>query len=288
MPKSRLINDGFESCSDTIVSPLGNQDTLAHEYAHQIFYSTYDAKNSDYPNYTIREHDGEYIHSPVHASPAGTTWIEGWAFFMATAFDNDPVYQPSYMAGKWNFETRTNTETTDPRFVGKSFVDGYEGEGNIAAALYDALDATNENSLDDKSNLILDIWNTLRDNLESEETVIAANFTEFKNDWDDSGRPNLDNIFSLNTLPLDTVDPPSPPPSNTINSFSDSFEEHDYDISDKWILSDTGAKFEIDQPEENNGDRQNDLSGDYKVAHFEACINTCSITMIDSVYETWA
>ena len=267
-------------CQHSVISPLSNTDTLAHEYAHMQFYRQYDLKKSDYPNYELREHDRLVLHSPVHASPSGTTWIEGWAFFMALAYglddtstSNDGIYQPSYMRGQWNFETRTNTETRDSKFAGKLFVDGAEGEGNVAAALYDALDTRNESG-DDQSNQLRNIWNTMTDDKEVGESIIAADFAEFKNDWDDSSRPSLDSIFTLNTLPL-------PVTSNCDQTsggyvFSDNF---DCDLS-QWVLSGGELNWRVISPEEEIRPRTNN---DNTIANAADCDTVCNLTLKESV-----
>ena len=72
---------------------------------------------------------------------------------MASAYANSSSYQPSYMRGQWDFETRTHNETEDTRFAGKAFVDGNAGEGSVAAALWDAFDSANEEG-DDQGGLL--------------------------------------------------------------------------------------------------------------------------------------
>ncbi len=267
----KVLSDRNVLC-DSVISPLSNIDTLAHEYAHMQFYRQYDSKNSDYPNYELREHDRLTIHSPVHASPTGTTWVEGWAFFMATAYSGSPIFQPSYMVGQWNFETRTHTETQDSKFAGKSFVDGIEGEGNVAAVLYDMIDTTNESG-DDQSNQLRNIWNIMRDNKETGESVIASDFMEFVDDWNDSNLGNLNNILSLNTLPA---------PSSCIPETSSGFVFYDHFTCDlsKWTESGGNQRWDVKIPDERQIPR---MSSDNTVANAANCDTDCNLTMTDSI-----
>ena len=218
-------SDG-STCTSNIHSPLTNKDTLAHEYGHVVFYQTYDNYSSEYPTVDITDPSG--YHSPVHSNSDGTAWVEGWAFFMATAYSGSPIYQPSYMTGQWNFETRTHNEVVNSDFVGKSFVTGNSGEENVAAALWDALDTVNESG-DDQQNLLDDIWDSMGDFVESDETVIATDIAQYKDDWDDDGNPSLNNIFNHNTLVYSTT----PSPSNDGIFFIEDFEN---DLT-KWTLS---------------------------------------------------
>lgn len=192
------INGQLVLCTKNTISPISNPDTMAHEFGHVVFFNHYDSQNSNYPPHHIN--NPTRWHSPIHSdNSAGVAWSEGWAFFMANAYSGTPTYQPSYMAGQWNFETRTHNEVHNAIFRGKSFVTGITGEGNVAAALYDAFDATDETG-DDQRNQLANIWDTMTDSLEPDEDTIAADFFEFKNDWDDSGRPSLDSIYELNTI----------------------------------------------------------------------------------------
>lgn len=195
-------------CVHHLISPLSNSDTLAHEYGHFVFLHAYDDMSSAYPPYVLLDSNNN-IHSPVHGGHRGTAWIEGWAHFMALAYSGTPTFQPAYMLGQWDFETRTHNELTDPRFVGRPFFDGPGGEGSVAAALWDMIDTTNE-GLDNRSGLLEDIWDTMRDTLEPGETIIASDILEFKDDWDDNGNPNIQDIFVHNTLA--TRSSPRPPP----------------------------------------------------------------------------
>ncbi len=191
-----------EPCEGTVTS-ITHPDTIAHEFAHIVFFDHYNLQNSRYPYSAINNPEG--WHSPVHPdNSAGLAWIEGWAFFMTNAYSGTPTYQPSYMAGQWNFETRTHNEVNDVLFRDRPFVTGITGEGNVAAALYDAFDSTNEAG-DDRQGQLANIWNTMTDSLESDEDIIAADFFEFKDDWDDSGHPSLDSIYTLNTMNPHTV-----------------------------------------------------------------------------------
>ena len=99
-----VVNSAGRKCHPYITSSLENPHTLRHEYAHQTHNQKYIARDS-----TINDKDCKPTHSPVHPSGPLCAWTEGWAFFMATAFDLNPSYQPNYMYGQWNFETRTNT-----------------------------------------------------------------------------------------------------------------------------------------------------------------------------------
>lgn len=191
------LNQRSQLCVNHVISPLYNDDTLAHEFAHFAFYSVYDSKRSQYPTYQITARDG--IHSPVHNNGPGTAWVEGWAFFMSLMYNDSHLYQPSYMLGQWNFEDRTHNERVDSKFRGKSFIDGINGEGNVAAALWDAVDRNNEQG-DNQSVHIRAIWNAMADTKERDESVIATDILQWKADYDDNRNPSLESIFVLNTL----------------------------------------------------------------------------------------
>ena len=225
-------------CSLNVNSPLTNTDTLAHEYGHVVFYQTYDSFSSAYPVVDITDPSG--YHSPVHSNSDGTAWVEGWAFFMATAYSGSPTYQPSYMAGQWNFETRTHNEVSDSTFAGKSFVDGNSGEGNVAAALWDALDTVNESG-DDQQSLLDEMWDTMGDFVESDETVIATDISQYKDDWDDEGNPDIENIFDHNTLVYATTPSPTGDPTFFIEDFEGDLSKWDLTngdpvLSERWEL----------------------------------------------------
>ena len=265
-------SDG-SACTSNIHSPLTNKDTLAHEYGHVVFYQTYDNYSSEYPTVDITDPSG--YHSPVHSNSDGTAWVEGWAFFMATAYSGSSTYQPSYMAGQWNFETRTHNEVIDSDFAGKSFVTGNSGEGNVAAALWDALDTVNESG-DDQQNLLDEIWDTLGDFVESDETVIATDISQYKDDWDDDGNPSLNSIFNHNTLVYATA----PPPSSDGIFFIEDFEG---DLT-KWTLS-NGNSALVKQWEITTPNRQ--ISG-YPSANMVAvtdndCDDSCIMTLETSL-----
>jgi len=270
-------------CPLTVTSPLRSQDTLAHEYAHVQFFLTYDSKGSDYPSRLLYTHDNRQIHSPVHTTPAPASWLEGWADFMAIAYtlddtdpNNDGIYQPFYMRGHWNFETRTNTETQDPLYAGKPFVTGIEGEGNVAAILYDAIDTTNESG-DDLSRQLTNIWNTMSDNLETEtgETVIATDFVEFYNDWNDSSLPNFDSIFTLNTIPMASACTPE---------VSNGFVFYDHFTCDlsNWTQSGGGEMWEVKIPDPNEKQRTG-FPADNTVANAANCDTDCNLTMTNPI-----
>ncbi len=256
-----------EVCSNSINSPLSNQDTLSHEFAHIQFYRQYDLKNSAYPPYVPI---GEY--SPVLEQPPGVAWVEGWANFMAVAFSGSETFQPSYMVGQWDFEDRTHNEVRDVRFAGTPFVNGDGGIGNVAAALWDLVDTTNESG-DDQSRQLTNIWNTMKDVKERDETVIAVDFSEFKNDWDDSSRPSLDSIFALNTLSASS--------SSSCDSTSSGFVFSDNFNCDFSQWTESGElDWEVVTPEER---QRPGLPSTNTVANADNCDNDCILTMNDTV-----
>ena len=225
------------ACEYAAISPLANPHTLRHEYAHQIQNRIYLDKGTMVDSTDCGSNSG--IHTPVHFSGPFCAWTEGWAFFMATAYDQNPIYQPSYMHGQWNFEDRSNTETMDALFANKDFASGNE-EGNVAAALYDIIDTVNEDG-DDLSESISTVWGAM---INPGNTVIRV-IDNFKTSWDRQGHPSLDGIFELNTLPV-TVTPPPPPIGDPIASFTDDFQG---DLS-LWDLS-GDSDWEIGDPDEN-------------------------------------
>lgn len=267
-------NNEKDFCRNTVNSPLSNMDTLSMEFAHMQLLKIYASKNSDLPSHIITHPSGE--HSPVHNNPVALAWLEGQGFFMALAYSGSPTYQPSYMNGQWNFETRTHTETSDPRFAGKSFVDGINGEGNVAAALYDMIDTTNESG-DDQSRQLTNIWNTIMDDKETDETIIAADFMEFVNDWNDSGLPSLDNILLLNKVTLSEPIPPS-----CLPEVSNGFVFYDHFTCDLSNWTETGGNemWEVKIPDER---QRPNLPTDNKVANAANCDTDCNLTMTDSI-----
>ena len=86
------------ACSESTRSALENPHTLRHEYAHQVQNQVYIARGTTLDATDCGTND-DFIHTPVHYSGPKCAWAEGWAFFMAVAYDGRPVYQPSYMAG---------------------------------------------------------------------------------------------------------------------------------------------------------------------------------------------
>ncbi len=205
------------------ISALENPHTLRHEYAHQVQNQIYLNRDAQIVSHDCgRTGEDGSIHSPVHDSGPLCAWTEGWAFFMAIAYDENPIYQPNYMLGQWNFETRGNTETRDPIFANKDFVDGNQ-EGNVAAALYDIIDRTNENQ-DSLDRSVSEVWNVFNNRNEP----LIRNIDNFKSNWDANGRPSLDNIFQLNTIISDSLPPEIPP----TRSYSDVFDD-----LDSWVLS---------------------------------------------------
>ncbi len=268
----KIVVDMFKDCPSTI-SPLKNTDTLAHEYAHIQFYHSYDSKNSDYPDYAINHPSG--YHSPVHpGNSAGTAWVEGWAFFIAAAYSGSPTYQPAYMEGQWNFEDRTHNEVTDIEFKNKPFVSGFAGEGGVAAALYDLIDTTNEPG-DNQQDQLRNIWNVMNDDLEFDETIIAADFGEFKNDWDDEKLPNIDSVFQLNELA--NVTPVTHPNNNNsdMTIFSDTF-----DNLDAWTREGE-SDWRVGIPDE--GGHPPDHPVTNIVAETDDCDNECMLVLTNSL-----
>ena len=221
----------LEPCPNTVISPLRNPHTLRHEYAHQVQNQAYKSMGHKVGDIGCGLGHSSKIHSPIHPSGYKCAWIEGWAFFMAVAYDFNPVYQPNYMRGQWNFETRANTETQDDRFANRSFPLGKQ-EGNVAAALYDVVDATNEAN-DNLQRPISDIWDVFNDRSQPAVETID----DFKENWDRQGKPSLDDIFELNTITYT--------PSNTVTSFSDDFQGS----LSQWTLS-GDSDWEIGDPEE--------------------------------------
>lgn len=259
-------------CHDVVISPLTNVDTLSHEFAHFAFYNVYDSKNSDYPEFATTS----FKHNPVHNSGPGNAWVEGWAFFMAMAYDNSPIYQPSYMRGQWNFEDRTHNERHDSKIKGKSFVNGINGEGNVAAALWDAIDRTNERG-DDRTIPIKKIWDAMADDKERGESVIAANILEWKADYDDNGNPSLDDIFRLNTLPVgqQTLNTPTALSGSVI--ISDNF-----DNMDNWVVS--GEDDEVWESKRLRGNTHPISNDRYQItAQSEDCDDRCWMHLDDPI-----
>ena len=225
-------SNSTSNCNNNLLSSLVNKDTMAHEYAHAQFLKLYEAKNSRIPSGSSYN-----THSPAIITSPSFAWIEGWAFFMAIAYNETPFYQSSGKLGKWNFENRTYVANSDPNatdpeshLIGKPFPNGKAGEGNVAAILYDIIDATNEPN-DDKYTRINDIWAIMNDNLGPGE-YYPQNIVDFKNDWDDKTFQSLHNIFNLNTIPVAKI---NCDPSISGFVFSDDFE---CGFSSLWALSD--------------------------------------------------
>ena len=208
VPETTIVTtDGIMPC-EHVLSPLESPSTLRHEYAHQVQNQVYlDSREDPFDVSDCGDYNFDGVHSPVHSSGPKCAWTEGWAFFMATTYDDhdDPVYQPSYMAGQWNFETRENTETSDLRFANKIFINGNQ-EGNVASGLYDIVDATNEIG-DDLFEPISHVWDAF-----TFSNPLPRTINDFKTNWDSLRYPSLDDIFELNTL--HTLDGVSHPPSN--------------------------------------------------------------------------
>lgn len=243
---------------------------MSHEYAHFVFLETLDELGSSYPSNLITDPSG--YHSPVHENPAGLAWIEGWAFFMATAYSGSSIYQPVYMEGQWNFETRTHNEVSDSRFAGKPFVDDYDGEGSVTGALWDMIDVQNENG-DDLQSQLDNIWDAFDDPLEVDESVTAENILQFRDDWNDEIFDSLDNVFQLNTIVIPNV--PLPPDGEIV--YLDDFEDG---LSDWTLTADGVVNWESttwpnypapDEPLDN------------KVSVARNCDNICTMTLTNSI-----
>ena len=273
-PDSHIMTLGADTspsgrdCLNTVYAPISNIDTLSHEYAHFVFVETLDELESDYPVMT----DYSGIHTPVHLTSPGNAWVEGWAFFMALAYSGTPVYQPAYMAGQWNFESRTHNEVVHRDIAGESFPEGYIGEGNVAAALWDMVDTANENG-DDMQGQLANIWNAFDDPLETGESVTAGNILQFRDDWNDEGFSSLDNLFALNTIAIPGVDPP--PTGGTV--YLDDFENG---LND-WTLTADGRTNWVSMPW-TNYPAPGEPSGN-KVAIARNCDNTCTMTSKNNI-----
>ena len=256
------IKQAFENCPNNLISPMTNKDTLGHEYGHIQFYEQYDAKNANYPNPIIESQDplyGGVIHSPVHENPAGISFIEAWAFFMALAYSGEEEYQPAYMKGQWNFEDQTHNEVDDSRFAGKTFPAGYN-EGPITSVLLDAIDTDNETG-DNLSGQLKNIWDILKDNP-------PLTFEDFQKNWNNAGKSSLDSIYTINNVPLPTTPPVTVPP---ITSFEDDFENDNLDL---WTLSGQD-EWETDNPHVG-------ISNNV-VASSKNCDNECVMTITTPV-----
>ena len=219
-------------CGNTLISPLENPSTLRHEYAHQVQNQVYMDSDTTITTGDCGSGATRGGHSPVHFSGPKCAWVEGWAFFMATSFDDDPVYQPSYMNGQWNFETRANTETEHHLYANRDFVNGNQ-EGNIAAALYDVVDSTNEVG-DNLNEPISRVWNAF-----DVSNSFVKTIEDFEINWNAQGGPSLNSIFMLNTLPVMNSVVPDITFTSSLNSdrsritlFFDSGIDTDFNTSD--------------------------------------------------------
>lgn len=263
-------------------------DTLTHEYlGHYAMLLVYGENNGEIPIYdcSVNGHDV----SAEGSGGSGCAWMEGWADFMSLAYNEDDgnssnngLYYPSGYYDKSityiDFENRVSYHGDFP-----DDADILKNEGNVASALYDMIDTVNESG-DENSNLLSSIWKTFTDERESDESSIAASFTEFYSDWTDSNRADIENTLIHNTI----LDEPViiEPPSSTIDSFEDNFDPpnryQSYDYTNYWTLVDPNGGFEITQYDTPDG-RTTD-SEEENIAHFEDCSGDCTFTMIDNVY----
>lgn len=141
-----------------------NRHTLAHEYGHHVMYDAY--------GYASTGHSCPSPHRVSEASSPGCAWVEGWAdFFGPNAFYG---YHRYYNDGSYyNLETRAS---------GGPFADGDDVEGNVAAALHDLVDSTNDGY---DSGIDYDFVLHVHDSLYT--NGVDRTFDEFAQAWEDNG-----------------------------------------------------------------------------------------------------
>ncbi len=163
-------------------------------------------------------------HGANRMSSNECAWTEGFAHFMSAAIYNNPVLKFSTYLHPINIENGKYNTLTDgtggTSFPTNSLNLGTSNEGWVASALWDIYDNSSESG-DDINEKKTKLWLTFTDVKESTENIYpASSILDFKNDWDDNdGYSSLDNVFSLNNLPITNVTP-------TTGSiiFSDDFE----------------------------------------------------------------
>ena len=193
-PATRIIvleeNDPFGMIS------FGN-NVVWHEYGHYIMDRVYERG--------IPSTQSCIPHTPDRASSPACAWSEGWASFVAALVRDSPVYAAGAQAEfDWEaHETRTYTERVsalDPR-TGSTLVRDYhlgeDGEGSVAAILWDIYDGLGEPG-DDVSGSVQDIWAAFASAREEDEVRPAVDIHGFYDDWSDAGGQNLDSVFAIN------------------------------------------------------------------------------------------
>ncbi len=215
-PYPEYLHPPSHSGSDTIVIGLYNansNDTLLnmpslvlHEYGHHVQQKVYEKQGTYLPPCSK--------HTFVSTTSDSCAWAEGWAWFFAlwildssqilTGFSFDPINfeKNKYLFGK-------STEKSFPSEDMKT------SEGSVAATLWDIYDTTNESG-DNISKGMSNIWKTFIDKKESDEKYPAISITEFVNDWNDNSYPSLDSVLKLNKI--NKID--NPPTINSIPNIS--------------------------------------------------------------------
>lgn len=113
---------------------------VAHEAGHNVMYNAY---NGWWPVDDCPAQHYLFARSGLHCG-----WTEGWADWTAIAALNDP---------KFGFPSGSTTDLEDT----SGFNEGDWVEGNVAGAMWDWIDATNEMSYDMHTDPPLPLWDTV-------------------------------------------------------------------------------------------------------------------------------
>lgn len=148
-----------------------SEDTVVHETAHQYMVNAmgfwFGPPNTwdDFNACVIQGHDFFDVKTELCA------WTEGWAYFLALAVYDDPVFTRG---------SGVSRDLEQPTW-GDGLAEGAMVEGRITGALYDLFDTTSD-GYDQISFGFNPIWEILSD-LPEEDT-----FAEFWDSWQSSGR----------------------------------------------------------------------------------------------------
>jgi len=221
----RLVDAGqyasYTLATNTINLEIGlgatiafGRDVVMHEYGHHIMHHVYERGIPLVQNCNP--------HAPDRASSLSCAWVEGWASFVAALVQDSPVRASATTPNTsihYDWEAHESravyfgpNRTLDAR-TGATLVRDYhlgeDGEGSVAAILWDMYDGLEEPG-DDISAGVRDIWAAFASAREEGEVRPAVDIYGFYDDWSDAGGQNLDSVFAINGV---GITPRFTPPS---------------------------------------------------------------------------